>query len=159
MLTLANSAENPSETPLSTWKSELFEQRRMRLRDIHTGYTPPPRGALPTPTITYAQVLWFLPRLTLTRYPASWVTTTSLTVCFTNPVYTRRLDPSVLVFRLSLYRHPSTCILFTSHFTSYNKLLEHQERKTMTVLQTRSDRSHVTEEELETTEGYPEGEE
>jgi hypothetical protein len=24
----------------------------------------------------------------------------------------------VLVFRLSLYRHPSTCILFSSHFTS-----------------------------------------
>ncbi len=32
MLSLANSAENPSETPLSTWKAELFEQRRMRLR-------------------------------------------------------------------------------------------------------------------------------
>ena len=34
MLSLANSAEKPSETPLSTWKVELFEQRRLRvLRD------------------------------------------------------------------------------------------------------------------------------
>ena len=38
-----------------------------------------------------------------------------------NPVYTRSLDPSVLVCSLSLYRHPSICILFISHFTSYNK--------------------------------------
>ncbi len=30
-----------------------------------------------------------------------------------NPVYPRGLDPSVLVFSLSLYRHPSICILFT----------------------------------------------
>ena len=34
VLSLANSAEKPSETPLSTWKAELFEQRRLRvLRD------------------------------------------------------------------------------------------------------------------------------
>jgi hypothetical protein len=38
-----------------------------------------------------------------------------------NPVYPRRLDPSVLVFSLSLCRHPSICILFTSRFTSDNK--------------------------------------
>jgi hypothetical protein len=36
-----------------------------------------------------------------------------------NPVYARRLDPSVLGFSLSLYRHPSICILFTSHFTMW----------------------------------------
>ena len=29
--------------------------------------------------------------------------------------------PSVLAVRLSLYRHPSIYILFSSHFTSYNK--------------------------------------
>ena len=34
MLSLPNSVENPSETPLSSWKVELFEQRRLRvLRD------------------------------------------------------------------------------------------------------------------------------
>jgi hypothetical protein len=33
-MSLANSTENPSETPLSSWKAELFEQRRLRvLRD------------------------------------------------------------------------------------------------------------------------------
>jgi hypothetical protein len=33
-MSLANSTEKPSETPLSTWKTELFEQRRLRvLRD------------------------------------------------------------------------------------------------------------------------------
>ncbi len=31
------------------------------------------------------------------------------------------LDPPVSTFSLSLYRHPSIYILFTSHFTSYNK--------------------------------------
>jgi hypothetical protein len=36
-------------------------------------------------------------------------------------VYPRCLDPSFLVFILSLYRHPFICILFSSHFTSYNK--------------------------------------
>jgi hypothetical protein len=36
-----------------------------------------------------------------------------------NPVYPRSLDPSVLVFSLSLYRHPTICILFGSRFTSY----------------------------------------
>jgi hypothetical protein len=35
------------------------------------------------------------------------------------------LDPSVLEFSLSLYRHPSIYILFTSHFTSYNKPKKH----------------------------------
>jgi hypothetical protein len=38
-----------------------------------------------------------------------------------NPLYVRRLDPSVLSFSLSSHRHPSICILFSSHFTSYNK--------------------------------------
>jgi hypothetical protein len=38
-----------------------------------------------------------------------------------NPTYVRSLDPSVLTFSLSLYRHPSICILFSSHFTSYIK--------------------------------------
>jgi hypothetical protein len=32
VLFLANSVDNPSETPLSTWKTELFQQRRIRLR-------------------------------------------------------------------------------------------------------------------------------
>jgi hypothetical protein len=32
VLSLANSADNPSETPLSTWKTELLEQRQMRFR-------------------------------------------------------------------------------------------------------------------------------
>ena len=36
-------------------------------------------------------------------------------------LYVRQLDPSVLAFGLSLYRHPSICILFSSRFTSYNK--------------------------------------
>ncbi len=46
-------------------------------------------------------------------------TPTFLTMTYThNPVYVRRLDPSVLVFSLSLYRHPSICILFSSRFTS-----------------------------------------
>ena len=43
--------------------------------------------------------------------------------CPHNPVYVRCFDPSVLVFSLSLYRHPSLCILFSSHFTSFNKQL------------------------------------
>ena len=39
-----------------------------------------------------------------------------------NPVYTKSLDPSVLKFSLSIYRHPSICIiLFSSRFTTYNK--------------------------------------
>ena len=38
-----------------------------------------------------------------------------------NQVYTRRIDPSVLAFSLSLYQ--SICILFSSRFTSYNKQL------------------------------------
>jgi hypothetical protein len=40
-----------------------------------------------------------------------------------NPVYARSLDPSVLVFSLSLYRYTFICILFRSRFTSYNKQL------------------------------------
>ena len=36
-------------------------------------------------------------------------------------MYVRSSDPSVLEFSLSLYRHPSICILFHSRFTSYNK--------------------------------------
>ena len=38
-----------------------------------------------------------------------------------NPVYVRSLDPSVLEFSVSLYWHPFICILFGTHFTSYNK--------------------------------------
>jgi hypothetical protein len=34
-------------------------------------------------------------------------------------VYSRCLDPSFLAFSLSLCRHPSICILFSSRFTSY----------------------------------------
>ena len=34
------------------------------------------------------------------------------------------LDPSVLVFSLSLHRHPSICILFSSPFTSHSKQTE-----------------------------------
>ena len=33
----------------------------------------------------------------------------------------KETHPSVLEFSLSLYRHPSICILFSSLFTSYNK--------------------------------------
>jgi len=33
----------------------------------------------------------------------------------------QRSIPSYLAFSLSLYLHPSICILFSSHFTSYNK--------------------------------------
>ena len=40
-----------------------------------------------------------------------------------NPVYSRRLDPSVLAFSFSLYRHPSIYILCSSRFTSHNKHL------------------------------------
>jgi hypothetical protein len=40
----------------------------------------------------------------------------------TQSVYVRRLDPSVLAFSLSLYRHPSVCILFRSYCVSFNKL-------------------------------------
>ncbi len=36
-------------------------------------------------------------------------------------MYERRLDPYVLVFSPSLYRHLFTYILFNSHFTSYNE--------------------------------------
>ena len=36
-------------------------------------------------------------------------------------MYARRLDSSVLVFSLSLYRPSSICILCNSHFTCYNK--------------------------------------
>jgi hypothetical protein len=36
--------------------------------------------------------------------------------------YGRRLDPSVLAFSVSLYRHPFICILFSSRFTPYNKI-------------------------------------
>ena len=31
-----------------------------------------------------------------------------------NPVYVRRLDPSVLTFSISIHRYPLTCILFIS---------------------------------------------
>ena len=44
-----------------------------------------------------------------------------LFLCPHNPVYARRLDPSVLAFSLSLYRHPIICILYNSRFTSYTK--------------------------------------
>ncbi len=33
-----------------------------------------------------------------------------------NPVHVRRVDPSVLAFSLSLYRHPHICIPFSSRF-------------------------------------------
>ncbi len=36
-------------------------------------------------------------------------------------MYVRRLDPFVLTVSLSLYRHPSMCILCRSRFTSYKK--------------------------------------
>ena len=39
-------------------------------------------------------------------------------------MYARRLDPSVLAFSLSLHRHPSICILFSSPFTSHSKQTE-----------------------------------
>jgi hypothetical protein len=53
-------------------------------------------------TFTCTQVLRCLSRLTWTR--DSGVT----------------IDPSVLVFSLSLYRHPFTCILCRSRFPSYH---------------------------------------
>ena len=49
-------------------------------------------------------------------------------------MYVRSLDPSVLAFILSLYRHPSICILVTSRFTSYNK-----QQKRIMCLEYRSD--------------------
>ena len=39
VLSLANSDYNPSETPLSTWKAELFLQRPMLLRVSGTDFT------------------------------------------------------------------------------------------------------------------------
>jgi len=42
-----------------------------------------------------------------------------------NPVYTRRVDPSVLAISLSLHRHPFVCILCISRFTCYNKSNKH----------------------------------
>ena len=33
-----------------------------------------------------------------------------------NPVYVSRVDPSVLAFSLSLYRHPYVCVPFISGF-------------------------------------------
>jgi hypothetical protein len=53
--------------------------------------------------------------------PTVWPLLDLPVLCFCNPVYERSLDPSVLVFSLSLYRHPFICILFSSRFTSYNK--------------------------------------
>ena len=87
---------------------------------LHSIHTP----TLPTPTLltfTCTQVLWFLPCLTRSR--ASSVTTRPATTTYRffyphNPVYERRLDPSVSVFSLSLYRQPFIHILFRSHFTS-----------------------------------------
>ena len=38
-----------------------------------------------------------------------------------NPVFVRRLHPSVLVFSLSLHRHLFVCILFNSRFIYCNK--------------------------------------
>ncbi len=76
--------------------------------DVHIIQNP----TLPTPTLltfTCSQVFWFLSRLTKSR--VSSVTTrpvTSLTIistCPLNPVCVRSLDPSVLVFSLSLYRY------------------------------------------------------
>ena len=34
VLSLANSADNPSETPLSTWKTELLEENQMRFKGL-----------------------------------------------------------------------------------------------------------------------------
>ena len=39
-----------------------------------------------------------------------------------NPVYTRRVGPSVLVFSLSFHRHPHICISFTYHFIYCSKI-------------------------------------
>jgi hypothetical protein len=65
-------------------------------------------------TFTCTRVLWFLSRLTRPR--------TSETLYKThyyfdprNPVYGRRLDPSVLAFSLSLYRHSFIYILFSTN--------------------------------------------
>ena len=38
-----------------------------------------------------------------------------------NPVFTRSLDPSVLVFSLSLHRYLYTCILCSTHIIHYKK--------------------------------------
>ncbi len=46
-------------------------------------------------------------------------------------MYVRSLDPSVLEFSLSLYRHPIICILFSSRFTSYNKQTNHYNEQTV----------------------------
>jgi hypothetical protein len=40
-----------------------------------------------------------------------------------NPVYPRRLDPSVLAISLSVHRHVFICILCSSHFTCYDNMI------------------------------------
>jgi hypothetical protein len=76
-------------------------------------------------TFTCTQVLWFLSRLTsprvsgMTNIPTTRITIISTHTC--NPVYVRSLDPSVLMFSLSLYRQPFIYILFRSDFTSHEK--------------------------------------
>ena len=57
------------------------------------------------------------------HYQTSRLLTSSLCRCPRpphNPVYPRSLDPSVLVFSLSLHRHPCICVLFSSRFICFN---------------------------------------
>jgi len=58
-----------------------------------------------------------------------------------NPVYVRRLDPSVSTFCPSLYRHPSIYILCISRFTSYNK--QRRIPKDLTVTNTQERRTTI----------------
>ena len=56
----------------------------------------------------------------ITHSKLSTINLVSIFRCFSssphNPVYVRSVDPSVLVFSLSLHRHPHICILFSSRF-------------------------------------------
>ena len=90
---------------------------------LHTAYTPSPS---PHPHLSRSRELrslgFFLVWPDLV--PPMWPLDPELGLPFFypwNPVYPRSLDPSVLEFSLSLYRHPIICILFSSRVTSYNK--------------------------------------
>ncbi len=98
---------------------ELFSNPPSSVTHLHNIQTP----TLPTPPLlrfTFTQVLWFLSCLTRPR--ASDVTTrpaVSLSIISTRGTkchwvrYARRLDPTFLLFSLSLHRHPFTYILFS----------------------------------------------
>jgi hypothetical protein len=68
-------------------------------------------------TITYTHVLSFLIRLVRSTTSSCETTRDNLTVCLlATQCMWGVLDPSVSTFSLSLYRHPSIYILFSSRF-------------------------------------------